>query len=172
MLLRFVFGLAIGCMLILGAGCGGDNPAEPEPTPTISVSLSDQIIHAGDTGSLSIALNDIDASVFAMSMRIEYAPAVLVIREQDAYGPGVYFGTDALALLQVDDGIMYLAITRIASKSADKNSGLVGEIAFNAQQNGQCDFIVNIDDVRFIDANGQNVEIPDLAIRETTLTVE
>lgn len=164
--------LALSCLVLFGAGCGEDSPTAPDLKPTLSISLSDQAINAGDDGSLTIALKDIDSDVFAMSVRIEYNTGILVVREQDAFSLGGWFGADALALLQVEDGVIYLAVTRIASNGSEKASGSVGDIAFHTQGSGQIDFTINHSDVRFIDANGQDVEVPDLAIGEATLVVE
>ena len=50
-------------------------------------------------------------------------------------------------------------------------SGSIGEVVVEGVAAGQCTFSVNLEDVRFIDATGEDLEISDLGVAGVSLIV-
>lgn len=160
-------------LALLVCGCSGDDPAKPEPAqPSVLLSLASSTVDVGDPSVLSISLNEIGDSVFALSLRISYDPVLVEVDESSAFLAGEFFGTNEVVLFQVEPGVMYLSITEIADNGKALRSGLVGTVAMQALSAGQCDFSISGDDLRFIDATGADVEIQNLEITDVFLTVQ
>lgn len=168
--------LILWCLALLVCGCSGDDPANPEPgpsaSPSVHLSLADSLVDVGATGVLSISLNDIRDSVFALSLRVSYDPVFVGVDEHAAFLSGDFFGANTVALFQIEPGVMYLSITDIADNSKALKSGLVGTVALQGLSAGQCDFMVSVDDLRFIDATGADMVVKDLEISDVSLTVQ
>jgi len=94
------------------------------------------------------------------------------IDEDTSFSVGDFLGANAVALFQVEAGVIYLSITDIAGSSKALNSGTVGAVVVQGLSVGQCVFTIAIDDLRFIDAAGADVELADLEATEVSLSVQ
>ncbi|MBU2501953.1 cohesin domain-containing protein [bacterium] len=160
------------CLIGLLLAACSDDPVAPEPEPGIRLSLSSETLGPDETGSLSVAIKDVSGKVFALSLRIGYDPAVVEVEENDGYAPGGFLGSDALGIFQVDDGVIYLSLTDINDNGKALRSGSVGTITIRGLAPGVCHFMIDPENVRFIDATGTEVFVEGLELGEAMVTVE
>ena len=160
--------LLLCSLTMLVCGCSDDDPSIPDPDPgvqpSVQLTLTSETIGVGEESILSIILDDIDDSVFALSLRIGYDPAVVVVDEDTGFLIGDFMSADALALFQIQGRVLYLSLTDIGGTSKALKSGSIGTVTVEGMNADQCDFTIAVEDFRFIDAAGGDVLVTDLQV--------
>ncbi len=160
-------------MIILIGGCSDYQPVVPEPEiqPTVQLSLSTETVGVGEQGILSLEMKDIDDRVFGLSLQIVYDPLLVTIDEANGFTPGDFLGADTIALFQVEAGVIHLAIVDISTNEKTMTNGSLGTITIQGLSAGQCGFTIDMNELRFIDAQGENLEFLDLDVLDVSFTV-
>jgi hypothetical protein len=166
--------MAIGILTLAAIGCsdGGDPVAPVDPLPGIAVSLSKNTVEIGEEASLSVSLNGVDAQVFALSIRIGFDEEVVNIDEETGFVVGDFIGNEAIALFQIEDEMIYISVTNIADKGKSLRSGAIGDILFSGASQGQCEFTVDPEDLRFIDATGAEMAVNGLEMTGIVVNIQ
>jgi hypothetical protein len=165
--------LILGCVLLAAGGCGEDDPAAPAtPDPALRLVADTGEIAVGESAVLRIEAADLDDGLFAMGLRIEFDDEIVAIDEDDGFAIGGLLGADAIALFQVEAGVVHLAVSGIAPEGKSYRSGLLGEMRVDGVAAGSSLFRIQPDQLVFIDESGEDLPVDGLEIEAVTLSVE
>ncbi|MDZ7796527.1 MAG: cohesin domain-containing protein [Candidatus Marinimicrobia bacterium] len=154
--------------LLLFTGCGLFSGG----TPTVSMSNLDSTFVSGETIGITVNVEDMKRSIFAMSLRIIYDSEYVGFDDNQSDWIGSIWSDGAIGILKDENSTVYISITEIAGSNVFKPYGTVLSLDFTLKQSGstQIDFID--DQIFFYDKNGTEINLSDINVEGLSITIQ
>jgi hypothetical protein len=123
----------------------------------------------GDRIGVSLLLTDPMSVFFGISLRITFDPGVC---EFVGFGPGVLFGSDAIAFSERRGNTVYIAMSLKRGAPPVAAAGGIGTVTFQAVGPGSTGLSIPQENVRFYDGSGAEFGMPFLRIRGSEIIVQ
>lgn len=159
-------------LLLVFVGCDSDNEAENTPAvPMCYISPGEANLPLGEQTEFEIVLQDIPDSLFALSCRLIYDPAMLEFIEYAAPATERFFGDEVVEFTAAEDSVIHIAISRTQGQPMVAGSGVVCRLRFAAEHAGASSLSLPSNHLIFYDIAGQEVMIPNLEISGATIAI-
>jgi hypothetical protein len=159
--------------LLLSAGCQSESSTEPPPDSgqRLRFTPDDVAVSIAQQAALRLMVENLTDSVFAISLQISYADAVVSFAGLAGAEPGDFFGGESLRFVQDTLSVLHVTVSRIQGQTEVSGSGTIGILQFTGRAPGDCVIEVLPDRLEFYDSQGRAIEVPELEIKTATVHV-
>jgi hypothetical protein len=148
------------------------NSTEPDPIPKIFLSPASATVTVGNTIDLNIVMEENQTSFFAVSMQITHNNTLLNFDDINGFNSGSLFDQSAIAFAQNNGTVIHLSVTQVKGQTSTSGSGVIGTIRLTATSAGNSPIRINQDELIFYNAQGNEINIPDLEIEAAAILVQ
>jgi len=145
-----------------------DSGTDPEEENTIQFAPEKLTVASGEDMEISLEMKNLESTIFAMSMHIEYDRNVVSCDDSNGLQSGDFFGNEAICFIKAKYSVIYITITRIQGSEPVSESGKLCSLKFTGCQSGICD--LNIATLFCYDSAGNEVNA-DIKTTPGTITV-
>ncbi|MCH7614031.1 MAG: hypothetical protein IIB45_11825 [Candidatus Marinimicrobia bacterium] len=145
---------------------------ESEPDPRILFRPETLTLSTGQSGELSIKIEDFRVRIFGVTMRIMYDPHVVTFSDSAGFAMGNFFGDDIVSFIEEKDSVIHIALTLTQGQSEERGSGKLGALTFTGNSPGSSAIEIIPTELVFYDSDGDEVAIPELEIESSTISVQ
>jgi hypothetical protein len=82
------------------------------------------------------------------------------------------FNQSAISFAQKNNSTIHLSVSQINGETSASGSGTVGTLTFRAQSQGSSPISIQTDELKFYNANGNEINITGLEIESATIFVQ
>lgn len=159
-------------ILLIQINSCSDKSTEPVSDPELSFSPEEVTMSNNTQTAVTVNIADISKDIFAISMRLNFDDNVLSFDENSGCSVGDFFGQDAIHLVKVSESNIHLSISLTQGASPIKGTGAICTLTFQCIATGNCMLTINEDELIFYDAAGSAIEIANLSIGSSSISVE
>lgn len=159
-------------LALLWAGCDLVPTDEETGPPILTLNPTRESVSIGDTVSLVLSVSDLTPAVFGLSLRIGYDTTRLSFDDEGGFMLGSFFQTEAVSFVKAESDRIHLAFTQTRGQSAVSGSGWIGTLILSGRAAGNGVVEVLTEDLHFYDSSGNAVDVADLLLESTSVTVE
>lgn len=145
---------------------------ESKPDPIILFRPGTLTLHTGQSGELSIKIEDLREHIFGVTMRIVYDPNIVSFSDSTGFESGDFFGNEIVSFVEKGDSVIHIALTLTQGQSEERGSGYLGDLTFTGNSPGSSTIEILPTELVFYDSEGNDVVIPDLEIEAAEITVQ
>lgn len=160
--------LTILLFIILFMSC----EKESKPDPTILFQPETLTLTTGQSGELSIKIEDLRERIFGVTMRIMYDPHIVSFSDSTGFAIGDFFGDDIVTFINEEDSVIHIAFTLTQGQSEERGSGYLGDLTFTGNSPGSSSIEIVPTELVFYDSEGNDVVISDLEIEAAEIIVQ
>jgi len=160
-------------MIFIFCGCQSNSPTEPPPDETqrLSFTPEDVTISIGQQTALTLRIENLSDSVFAISLQIDYDNTILSFSSVSAAESEDFFGTEAVQFVQDTLSVLHVALSRIQGQPEVSGSGTLCSFQLEGNAAGSTSFEVTPEHLKFYDSKGREIEAQDIEIQSATVSV-
>jgi len=165
--LVLTLGLLVGCS-------DDDNPIVEinDDDPTLTLSAESLTLETGDEITISLVASDFSEDVFGVSFQLVRSNVDVIAFQTDQTTIGPCLGDDAILFVQMDEEILYVAVTRVQGDDSWQENGTVVSFTITAENVGACTLSVDPDELVLYSETGDELVLTDLLVDELQLTVD
>lgn len=164
----YTYIIIILCIL---TGCSNKS-TKSEKVPFLSFNPQSLTINSGQTGDMTIKIENFDEYIFGVTLQIAYDAAVVSFSDSSGFIIGDFFGADVVSFVEEDASVIHLALTLTQGQLEVNGSGEIGKFIFTGSSPGSSPTEIIPAELYFYDSEGKDVIIPDLEIEVAEITVQ
>jgi hypothetical protein len=157
---------------ILFYGCGGkaSNP-ETSAIPKLLLTLDNSSKSIGQTVNLSLEFQDMQDSVFGISLQLDYDNSIVTFDDSTGITPGDFLGNNILQFARDVDSSVHISLTKLRGQAGSSGSGAIATLTFIASNTGNFVFGIESANINLYDSDGNTINISTLEIGSVQLHV-
>ena len=152
-------------------GCGKNGANSVATNPKILFSPPHLSLTIGAQKQLNLNLQNLDPSIFALSLQIAYNDSFLAFDDALGADKGDFFDPEAILFVKQDSSIIHLTLTQIQGRGEVQGSGVLGVFTFTGKATGSSAISMLAGETHFFNAGGSEITIPDLEFEAAEITV-
>jgi len=146
-----------------------DNQSSEDVKPTITLSPENVTTNIGDETTISVNINDLDISYFALSLRINYDPEFISFNN---FNEGEVFSNDAVSFVKNTGAEIHISLSLIQGTNEINKTGKFCSISFKSEAVGSSTIVLQKEGITFYDSSGNTITVDNLNIVNSSITVE
>ena len=151
--------------------CGVCDDNTENDCALISFSPENQNIGINESISLELELKGLSDLIFAVSMEINYNDSILIFNDSTGFNIGDFFGDENIFFVNQENSSIYFSVSIQQGNMEVDGTGAIGVFQFEGLSNGVSEIEILLNNLKFFDSSGHEIDISNLQIKSSTVTV-
>jgi len=157
--------------LVIFLSC--ESSTEPDPAASkLYISAANTTMAVGEQNTISLKVQNLSESIFAISLKIEFDNTVLEYSNPPVISSGDFFTQSAISFAQQNNAQIHMSVSQIKGQEQVSGSGTICTFNMDAESTGSSILKIVNNEIHFYDSSGEEISVSDLKYEATTINVE